>query len=202
MPRAVVPEIEQIVQFIDCDTAVQELCGRWSERLDLAGERLQITTSRRRFELWLGRRVDARIGGAYAFVPGTKTHIVLINLPRIDTAQPKAVELVVCEELLHMRHRLDGDHRRHAKHGYDRIAHQVATLTDSTLDEVRSVLIPQSKRPYRYRYECPTCRTSILRRKRGVWSCSRCSPTFSRKHQFVLVEEFGPAGPSMEKGTA
>ena len=37
-----------------------------------------------------------------------------------------------------MRDRLDGDLRRHAKHGYDRIAHRVSALTGATLDEIRT----------------------------------------------------------------
>lgn len=190
------------MHFLNCDESVQELCEHWKTRLGLPGDDLYVTTDRRQFEAWLGRPVNSRIGGGYAFIPRTKRHIVLINLPRINLTQQKALDIVVCEELLHMRHRLDGDLRRHSKHGYDRIAHQVAGLTGSTLEEVRSALVTPTARPYRYRYECPTCRVSVYRRKRGVWSCGRCSPTFSRSHQLVLVEQFGPAGPPALDGSS
>src|SRR5690606_15185454 len=127
---------------------------------------------------WLGRGFDTRIGGAYVYLPKSASHSVLINLERIDQAQPRAIEIVVCEELLHMRHRLDGDFRRHAKHGHDRVAIQVAELTGASMDEVRGALLPVERKPFRYRYECPTCKRSIFRRKRGTWSCGLCSPRF------------------------
>ena len=69
-------------------------------------------------------------------------HLILINLARIDHHQPQGIEIVVAEELLHMRHWLDGDRRRHARHGYDRIAVQVADLVSCSLEDVRSALLP------------------------------------------------------------
>ena len=56
-----------------------------------------------------------------------------------------------------MRDRLDGDLRRHAKHGHDRIAHRVSALTGATLEEIRASLLPPVRRPARYTYECPSC---------------------------------------------
>ncbi len=185
------------MRFDECDEQVRALCLKWIARLELPDSALQVTCSRRRFESWLGRRVDARIGGGYAFDKSARRHLVLINLSRIDQTQPRAVEIVVCEELLHMRHRIDGDLRRHHKHGYDRIAMQVAQLTGVTMDEVRSALLPTHHRPYKYRYECPTCRRSVLRRKRGLWSCGTCAPTFSRHHVLRLVEELDHSAVSL-----
>jgi hypothetical protein len=169
------------------DEPTQILFQRYIALLDLPVDRLQVTTERAEFERWLGRRVRSSIGGAYAFSPRSGTHLILINLPRIDLSQPKALEVVVAEELLHMRDRLDGDLRRHAKHGYDRIADRVANLTGATLDEIRSALIPVRKRPPRYLYACPACGVRVPRRITGMWSCGRCSPRFDPRFLLVRV---------------
>lgn len=150
----------------------------------LEGMPLVVTTERAVFEGWLGRRVDAAIGGAYVFDRRRKRHAILINLPRIDRLKSKALEIVVAEELMHMRDWIDGDRRRHAKHGYDRIAYRVAELTGASLEEVRTCLLPRERRPIRYLYRCPGCDRSVERRRRGTWSCARCSPSFDPR--FVL----------------
>jgi predicted SprT family Zn-dependent metalloprotease len=169
------------------DAAVRAWLIDYVARLGLEGHALWATDDRFQFQRWLGRRVDARIGGAYVFLPRQQTHLVLINTPRIDMSQPKSLEIVVAEELLHMRDWIDGDRRRHAKHGHDRIAHRVAALTESTLDEVRTCLLPATRRPFKYEYACPKCGTVILRRLQGTWSCRRCSSRFDRSCVFRLV---------------
>lgn len=169
------------------DTATVALIHRYIVRLALPTDRLWITTNRRQFEQWLGRRVAASIGGAYVYHPVRQAHLVLINLPKIDLSKPKALEIVVAEELLHMRDFLDGDRRRHAKHGYDRIAVRVAELTGATLEEVRACLLPPQRRPARYRYQCPSCGQTVQRRKRGTWSCGQCAPTFDPRFVLQLV---------------
>jgi hypothetical protein len=162
----------------------RELLQRYITLLDLPVDRLKVTTERAVFETWLGRRIGSSMGGAYAFVPRLSQHLILINLARIDLSQPRALEVVVAEELVHMRDRLDGDLRRHAKHGHDRIAFRVAELTGATLEEIRGALLPSARRPALYVYRCPACGLSVPRRKRGTWSCSRCAPSFDRR--FVL----------------
>lgn len=162
----------------------QELLERYIALLGLPVDHLCVTTERRVFEEWLGRRVRSSIGGAYAFVPRTGDHLVLINLPRIDQSRPRSLEVVVAEELVHMRDRLDGDLRRHAKHGHDRIAHRVSSLTGATLEEIRASLLPTKKRQPRYLYQCPNCAVTIPRQKKGVWSCARCAPRFEAR--FIL----------------
>ena len=162
----------------------RELLQRYITLLEVPTERLRATTDRSVFEGWLGRRVRSSIGGAYAFVPNRNEHLILINLPRIDLSQPRALEVVVVEELVHMRDRLDGDLRRHAKHGYDRIAYRVAELTGASLDEVRGALLPVRRRPARYLYRGPACGASVPRSKKGTWSCGRCAPRFDRR--FIL----------------
>ena len=161
----------------------------YARRLDVPLDDLRVTTDRAEFGDWLGRRVSSSYGGAYVFLRHVGIHAILINLERIDTSGPRNVELVVAEELVHMRDHLDGDHRRHAKHGHDRIAHRVAGLTGASLEEIRSVLLPVKRRPYRYIYACPRCDVRVPRKRKGTWSCGRCSPTFDRRFVLRIVEE-------------
>lgn len=169
------------------DEETRRLVARYLARLDLPTVDLRVTTDRTTFARWLGRRVGSALGGAYAFLPRSGEHAVLINLPRIDRNQPRALEIVVAEELLHMRDRLDGDLRRHAKHGHDRIAYRVAALTGASLDEVRSCLLPVRRRPLRYLYGCPRCGLRVPRRVRGTWSCGRCARHFDERYRLRLV---------------
>jgi hypothetical protein len=162
------------------------LLERYVALLELPTDRLRVTTERRVFEGWLGRRVRGAIGGAYAFVPASGDHLILINLPRIDHSQARSLEVVVAEELLHMRDRLDGDFRRHAKHGHDRIAHRVAALTGATLDQIRGALVPPATRPPRYVYACPSCGVTVSRQRRGTVSCGRCAPRFDPRFTLRL----------------
>ena len=181
------------------DSEARDLADKYIARFGLGAERLSITTERRNFERQLGRRVSASIGGAYVYHPVRKTHLVLINLSRIDRAQPKALEIVVAEEFMHMRAWLYGDRRRHAKHGFDRIAYRVAEVTGASIEEVRSCLLPVKRRAPKYLYRCPGCSRTVPRGRKGIWSCGRCSPTFD--HRFVLVLESELPG-SSEPGPA
>lgn len=176
------------------DAATIRLVHDYVARLDLPTDRLRVTTDRATFARWLGRNVGASLGGAYVFLPRLREHAILINLPRIDRSQPKALEIVVAEELVHMRDHLDGDRRRHAKHGYDRIAYRVAALTGATLDEVRGCLLPTRRRPLRYLYACPNCGVRVPRRVRGTWSCARCAPAFDPRYRLRLVGELEGEG--------
>jgi hypothetical protein len=171
------------------DPVTKALLEHWFARLNLNGHATRATDDRALFQRWLGRRMSAQIGGGYVYLPREKTHLILINLPRIDLSKPKALEIVVAEETLHMRDWIDGDRRRHAKHGYDRIALRVAELTGASLDEVRSCLVPTTRRPFKYEYACPKCGAVVRRRLKGVWSCRRCAPKFDRNCVFQLVRE-------------
>lgn len=171
------------------DHDVRRHAERYLERLGLGGEPLAITTDRLTFEQLLGRRVNSAIGGGYVYHPRRKLHLILINLPRIDRSQPNALEIVVAEEFLHMRDWIDGDRRRHAKHGYDRIAHRVSELTGASLEEIRSCLLPQARRPVRYHYRCPGCSRLVERRRKGVWSCGRCASGFDARYVLVLERD-------------
>ncbi len=167
---------------------VRSLVAEYLHRLSLPAEQLLITVDKREFESWLGRRVASSIGGAYIFLQKRNRHAVLINLPRIDASQERALEIVVCEELLHMRDWIDGDRRRHAKHGHDRIAWRVAALTGASIEEVRSPLLPSQRRPFRYLYGCPGCGRTVRRRRKGRWSCGACSPRFDPRFELRIVE--------------
>ncbi|MCO5214666.1 MAG: hypothetical protein M9953_09605 [Thermomicrobiales bacterium] len=164
---------------------VVDLMLEYGERLRLLDQSLRITTSRRVFGRWLGRRIPSSYGGAFVHLTHTRTSAILINLERIDHNQPKALEVVVAEELLHMRDWLDGDHRRHAKHGHDRIAYRVADLTGASMDQIRSALVPVKSREFRYVYVCPNCDRRVYRKRSGRWACRPCYERTGRR--FVLT---------------
>lgn len=177
--------------ILDFDDAhIAGLVAEYARRLRLPTDDLWITTNRATYNEWVGRRVGGSIGGAYVFHPGRGKHLILINLRRIDVSRPRSLEIVVCEELLHMRHRIDGDRRRHAKHGFDRIAVQVAELTGASMEDIRNCVKPVKRRPPKYIYACPQCSMEIPRSRIGVWSCGRCSPTFDRRYQLRIVRTF------------
>lgn len=172
-----------------CDPGVVDLVTQYVERLALPTEDLLLTTSRKVYAKWLGRTIPTRYGGAYCFLKREKRHAVLINLERIDTSKPRSVEIVVAEELVHMRDHLDGDFRRHSHHGHDRIAHKVSLLTGASLEEIRGVLVPVERRPPHLIYECPRCAIRVARRRRGTWSCGRCAAAFDPRLVMQLVQE-------------
>jgi hypothetical protein len=172
----------------------RELVKQYVALLGLPTNRLRVTTERCVFERWLGRRLRGSIGGAYTFAPASGEHLILINLPRIDQSRPRSLEVVVAEELMHMRDRLDGDFRRHAKHGHDRIAHSVSALTGATLDEIRASILPPVRRPARYVYGCPSCGVRVPRQRQGRWSCGRCAPRFDPKFLLHLQSDSGGRG--------
>ncbi len=172
------------------DNETARLLSVYIAKLELPTDQLWLTTSRQRYQQWLGRRISASCGGAYCYLASRNVHAILINGPRIDARVNRSRELIIAEELIHMRDWLDGDRRRHAHHGYDRIAHRVALLTGATLTKVRSAVVAPKRRPYRLLYECPNCGLQTKRRIRGTWSCPRCAPRFDRRFLLEIVESF------------
>lgn len=175
--------------FDTTDPAVINLVHHYAAILALPTEHLWLTTCRQTYAEWIGRRVPPAYGGAYCFIHTSGVHAVLINLARIDQKKQFAIEVVVAEELVHMRDHLDGDTRRHARHGHDRIAVRVAKLTGVSMEEIRSALIPPKRRPIKFVYQCPRCGVKVGRRKRGTWSCGRCAPRFNPHLVLRLVEQ-------------
>lgn len=175
-----------------CDARLTGLVHKYIGLLELPVDNLMVTTSRTTYRSWIGRPVPSAYGGAYCYLGRTGWHAVLINGERIDQDQPRAVEIVVAEELVHMRDRIDGDTRRHARHGYDRIADRVAAITGASLEEIRSVLKPVARRPVKYLYQCPGCGLTVPRRRKGTWSCARCSPRFDRRFLMRIIEDVHP----------
>lgn len=165
----------------DCDSAVLDLIHRYLEKLALPSDDLSVTTSRNVFAEWIGRPVPFRIGGAYSQHPRTGAHRVFVHLERLDLSKPGALEIVVAEELIHMRDHIRGDYRRHSHHGYDRIAVEVERVTGYAPAQQRDIFLPRPVRPYRHVYTCRRCGTLVARRRRGTWSCGRCSPRFNRR---------------------
>jgi predicted SprT family Zn-dependent metalloprotease len=176
--------------------AVVQLMEQYGSRFGLLAEPLLITTSRRVFGRWLGRRIPSAYGGAYVHLSHSNTHAILINLERIDHRRSKSLEIVIAEELMHMRDWLDNDRRRHARHGHDRIALRVARVTGATLDEVRGALIPVQPRGYRYVYTCPNCGRSMMRKRTGHWACRPCWEQFGKKYLLHVTENLDANEPS------
>ncbi|MEJ7838606.1 MAG: hypothetical protein WKF81_07305 [Thermomicrobiales bacterium] len=168
------------MQIEDCDPRVIGLVESYLEKLGLPNEHLAVTSSRVVFSRWLGRSIPFRIGGAYSMHPKTKQNRVFVHLDRLDLAVPFAIEVVVAEELIHMRDHLRGDFRRHSHHGHDRIAWEVERISGFTPEQQRSIFGRRTVRLFQYLYECPKCRMMIPRRRRGTWSCRQCSGRFNR----------------------
>ena len=176
-------------RFEIANDEITRLVDDYVDRLALPSTDLWVTDDRAIYSQWLGRRVPARYGGAYCFLSHLPAHAILINTPRIATDRPRSLEIVVCEELVHMRDMLDGDRRRHAHHGHDRIAVRVAELTGASCEEIRSCLRPVVRRTARYLYRCPNCGMTVRRRVRGTWSCGRCSPSFRKEYVLTMVAD-------------
>lgn len=173
---------------------VTDLMLRYGQVFDLLSHPLQFTTSRKVFGRWLGRRIPSSYGGAYVYLSHSKTHAILINLERIDHSRPKSLEIVIAEELMHMRDWLDGDRRGHAKHGHDRIALRVAHVTGASIEDVRSALVPVKPRQYRYVYMCPNCGHDVPRKRKGTWACRPCYEVTGRKHVLQLTAHLDDDG--------
>lgn len=184
-----------MIEFFETDAELEQLVWHYATLLGVEREPLWITASKSRFEEWIGRKIGSSLGGAYLHSRRRKRHLILINRPRLNPANSRAAELVVAEELIHLRDWVIGDRRRHAKHGHDRIAHEVAQVTGASLDEIRNCLIPVREMRYRWLYQCPGCGMLVKRKRRGTWSCARCASRFDPRFVLQLVGELEPANP-------
>jgi len=187
------------LRIVDCDQRVVDLVNVYVRKLGLPDANLSITTNRSVFSGWIGRTIPFRVGGAYSMHPETGEHRVFVHLERLDLAKPWAIEVVVAEELIHMRDHSRGDFRRHSHHGYDRIAAEVERVTGFTPEQQRDIFGPRNVRKFRHFFQCPNCRMVIVRRRRGTWVCRECRDRFRR--QYLLVEVPASAVPPEARET-
>jgi hypothetical protein len=88
-------------EFAEDHEDVRRHVTNYAALLGIEQESGLVTVSKRQFEQWHGRRVGSSVGGAYVFSKRLDRHLILINLPRLNPASPRAIELFVAEELVH-----------------------------------------------------------------------------------------------------
>lgn len=178
---------------------------------------LAITQERREFTRWSGKRLNALALGCYCYLPpAVSRRALLAPLPTAELKrtvpghrhlifiepdmQPRAIEVTVAHELIHLADRINGTPRRHRHHGYDSIAADEAAVTGYTLEELRRLLNEESQRrdarrrasrPIRYLYECPRCGKEYPRTRRysQAVSCSSCDKRYNPLFRLRLKAE-------------
>lgn len=177
---------------------------------------LAITQERREFTRWTGKRLNSMALGCYCYLPAPATprralfspfsasaeaksvapghrHLIFIE----PNMQPRALEVTVAHELIHLADRVNGTPRRHRHHGYDSIAADEAAVTGYSLEELRHLLNEESQRreaqcralrPIRYLYECPGCGKEYPRTRRysQAVSCSTCDKSYNPRYRLRL----------------
>lgn len=163
---------------------------------------LAITQERREFTQWTGKRLNSMALGCYCYLPApaaqrrslltgdgklaSHRHLIFIE----SDMQPRALEVTVAHELIHLADRVNGTPRRHRHHGYDSIAADEAAVTGYSLEELRRLLNEESqrldaqrraRRPIRYLYQCPGCGKEYPRTRRysQAVSCSSCDKHYN-----------------------
>lgn len=175
---------------------------------------LAITQERREFTRWTGKRLNSMALGCYCYLPApaaprrtlfshvaaemkstlpSHRHLIFIE----PGMQPRALEVTVAHELIHLADRVNGTPRRHRHHGYDSIAADEAAVTGYSLEELRRLLHEESQhreaqcralRPIRYLYECPGCGKEYPRTRRysQAVSCSTCDKSYNPRYRLRL----------------
>lgn len=171
---------------------------------------LAMTQDRQEYSRWTGKRLHSMILGCYCYMPpGTAKgrgesvqqasphrHLIFIE----PAMQPKAIEVTVAHELIHLSDRVHGTPRRHHHHGYDAIAADEAAVTGYSLEELRSLLHEESTRreqvrrqhrPIRYLYACPHCGKTYPRTRRYSQSvsCSSCDKSYNPRFRLLLLPQ-------------
>lgn len=55
---------------------------------------------------------------------------------------------------------------------------------------------PARRRPYKYVYRCPHCLLEVLRRRKGSWSCGRCSGgRYNPAYRLQIIRYLGNEAP-------
>ncbi len=204
--------------------AAQRWLAHYWQKLRLPAHelcRLALTQDRQEFMRWTGKRLNNMALGCYCYlaappqatrksfttrlarplpglehslqprVPGHR-HLIFIE----PDLQPRALEVTVAHELIHLADRVNGTPRRHRHHGYDAIAADEAAITGYDPDELRRLLHEESarretqRRPLRYLYLCPHCGKQYprIRRYSHPVSCSQCDKIYNPRYRLVLQE--------------
>jgi hypothetical protein len=178
---------------------------------------LALTSERREFARWTGKRLNSMALGCYCYLPapGASRRALLAHLPAPELKliapghrhlifiepdmQPRSIEVTVAHELIHLADRVHGTPRRHRHHGYDSIAADEAAVTGYSLEDLRHLLNEESqlrdarrraRRPIRYLYECPGCGKEYPRTRRysQAVSCSSCDKSYNPCFRLRLKE--------------
>jgi len=86
----------------------------------------------------------------------------------------------VLHEMVH--HRLNGSATR---------PHGPEFKAEAKRVGLASIHGPALQQGYRWLYVCPACHRQYPRRRRGVWSCGRCSRTYDPRFKLRLVRRLG-----------
>ncbi len=189
----------------------QETLERWLthywQKLQLPTTELSLlalTQDRREFRQWTGKRLHTMVLGCYCYLPAPRRsstseaiahrHIIFIE----PDMQPRAIEVTVAHELIHLADRVNGTPRRHRHHGYDSIAADEAAVTGYSLEDLRALLHEESekrerarraRRPIRYLYQCQHCGKNYPRTRRysQAVSCSSCDKHYNPRFRLLLL---------------
>lgn len=228
-PPVPAPPPRQATAIIHGDPVVQRWLAHYWQKLRLPARELSLlalTQDRQEFTRWTGKRLNSMALGCYCYLsaptykmfparrarslpaeplPGLEQsapapqlghrHLIFIE----SGLQPRALEVTVAHELIHLADRVNGTARRHRHHGYDSIAADEAAITGYDLEELRRLLYEESARretqrrvhrPLRYLYLCPHCGKQYprVRRYSHPVSCSQCDKTYNPRYRLVLEE--------------
>lgn len=223
------PPPRQATAIIHGDPAVQRWLAHYWQKLRLPARELgllALTQDRQEFARWTGKRLNSMALGCYCYLsapprplfptrrarslpaeplPGLEQdalsqqpghrHLIFIE----PGLQPRALEVTVAHELIHLADRVNGTPRRHRHHGYDAIAADEAAITGYDPEELRCLLHEESarretqrraRRPLRYLYLCPQCGKQYPRARRYSHpvSCSQCDKIYNPRFRLVLEE--------------
>lgn len=226
-PGVPAPPPRQATVIIHGDPAVQRWLAHYWQKLRLPARELSLlalTQDRQEFARWTGKRLNSMALGCYCYLSApahkmfpTRRALPAEPLPGLESngpaqqsghrhlifiepgLQPRALEVTVAHELIHLADRVNGTPRRHHHHGYDSIAADEAAITGYDLEELRRLLHEESarretqrraRRPLRYLYLCPHCGKQYprVRRYSHPVSCSQCDKTYNPHYRLILQE--------------
>jgi ribosomal protein L37AE/L43A len=122
-------------------------------------------------------------------------HLIFIEPGMTDVG----IEVTVAHELIHLSDRVQGRPRRHHCHGHDAISVDEAVITGRDPEYLRVQLrdeterreaVLRERRPYRYVYSCPNCKSEYPRVQRysRTISCGHCDDHFNPAFELSMRE--------------